>query len=340
MRTIGQVQVLFAPEGQSGGGEASGAGTASPAPSGTSGSGTVTPSSSQPSGASSSSAGTGTVASPPSPPTETVPADQTAAPDWSFDDVDFETGVVSVAEVVPPVAATPTQATPPTTAQPVAAEAKPAETVVPPVAAQPPGPKEASPPLLSSEPGELARQLMANESAILDAYSREQFALSPEEVEALETDVVGTVPKLMAKAALRAQVASLNFMAKQIPAMIERHLSVTKANAGNEDKFYTRWKDLGIDKASHHALVQKYGSLYRQANPAASMDQMIEDLGPVIVMAAKIPPRMPVVGQVNGTGAPQVRPPQPSPFVPAMSGPAAIPGTEDLNPWSVNPGDD
>ena len=130
----------------------------------------------------------------------------------------------------------------------------------------------------------------------------------------------------------------LTQLGKIVPAMIQRHSAITKAHSESEGKFYERWKDAGLSKAKHQGVVDKYAQLYRQANPSASLEQMIEDLGPMVVMAAKIPPAQP---QANGgLAAPMAKraaSPQPTPFVPAVGSPGAgnINQEEGDQPWLI-----
>ena len=69
------------------------------------------------------------------------------------------------------------------------------------VAQPPPGPQGAPPPptLSPAEPQRIAEALLQNEPAILDHVAKTIFALSPEDVEALETNAVEVIPKLMAR---------------------------------------------------------------------------------------------------------------------------------------------
>ena len=63
-----------------------------------------------------------------------------------------------------------------------------------------------------------------------------------------------------------------------------------RQNDQNADKFYERWPM--IKKSEHSELVNKYGVVYRQMHPSASLEQMIEDLGPMVMMAGRIAPQI------------------------------------------------
>ena len=101
----------------------------------------------------------------------------------------------------PLVPAEPTPAAPATeTPPPPEAQMQPApagQTPQTPTAqATPPqGQQAPSPPPSPAEPGKLAEMMQQNYTALAEQVSGE-FVLSKEEAEALETDVVGTLPKL------------------------------------------------------------------------------------------------------------------------------------------------
>lgn len=166
------------------------------------------------------------------------------------------------------------------------------------------------------------------EEALTDHLAAQEFALSPQDLEALEADAPAHIPKLLAKAYFKSQVNLMQQMSRLVPQMVQRQLRVSESNRKNEDRFYSRWPDL--DRTKHEPLVKKYATVYRQANPQATLEQMVEDLGPIVMMAGKVTPKAPAAS--NGNGG--VRPPQPTPFVPALGGPAAPPAVAEENPWA------
>jgi hypothetical protein len=240
---------------------------------------------------------------------------------------------------VPPAAA-PAEAPPIASgeAQPKAEAAKAAPDQSTSPAATPPA---ASPYIDPYDPATLSQHLTQNEAQAVELVAQHMFQLSPEEREALEQDVIGTVPKLLAKVFVKQQQNALTQMGRMIPMMIQRHLQAVKRNEGNEGKFYQRWPD--IDREKHHDSVMKYASVYRQMHPQASLEQMIEDLGPMIMMANKIVPQSLRPGapaaSAKQTGTPATpangRSPPPTPFVPAGSGAAQAPRAQELPAWEA-----
>lgn len=208
-------------------------------------------------------------------------------------------------------------------------------------------PEQATPPTQQAAPAALDRfdpvqlgnYLAQNEPAALEMASQ-IFALSDSEKEALETDVIGTIPKLLARVFVKSQQNLLAQMGSMIPIMMQRQMEMMKRHTANEEKFYAAWP--GIDRSKYHDSVMKYAAVYRQMHPQASLDQMIADLGPMIMMAHKIVPQM--SGQVAGGRSPanpahnagaNGRSPPPAPFVPAGAGPVSAAKPAQLEAWEA-----
>lgn len=232
--------------------------------------------------------------------------------------------------------------------QPPSAEPpKPAATAPEPAAPAPtatPAPTEATSPTAATQPnldpfdpGQLAQHLEQNQEQVVQYVADNLFKLSDKDVEALESDVVGTIPKLLARSFVAAQQNLLMQMSRIIPNMIQRHGEVTKQHNEAVNEFYTRWPDIGKAKDQRVAigdkqvavadLVKQYATVYRQMHPQASRQDAIEAVGPMVMMAAKLVPSAAAPQSPAQRPSPMAptgasgRPPQPSPFTPA--GPSA-----------------
>ena len=338
----------YAPEGAAGGGSGAGPGAPS-APAG--GAGESSSPSSASSGAASTAqpSGPGGAATTPAPapaglPSEAgAPSSGAAGPESSFEglmddsqDDDFDS--LNLSPQAEPVAPQPVQPQP---VQPTA----PVQVAQQPVAPQAPGPQEAplDPASIPSpaEPGRIAELLLRDEAAISDHLASTEFQLTQADLEALETDVATAVPKLLSRVYVKSQINMMKQLERMVPAIIQRYNKVTASNDRNESHFYTRWP--ALNQAEHSQLVNRLAMTYRQMNPGATLEQMTEELGPIVMMTAKIgmqpgAPQAPNGGftQAGGTvpaagGARLVR--APSPFRPAMGGAGAIPQPADDNPW-------
>ena len=232
--------------------------------------------------------------------------------------------------VVPP-AVVPAPVAPATPA--VAAPATPGTPAVAPAT----GPQEATASIPSpAEPGKIADAMLANEQDFVAHMAANDFKLSPEDIQAIETDVVGFIPTMLSRMYMKAQVNTLKQMERIVPAMIARQTKVMARNAENTGKFYSRWPSL--NQTEHGNTVNRLAVTYRQMNPTASLEQMIEDLGPIVMMTAKVP----MTAVPNGQGGPHAaaapvgRPAAPpSPFRPAATAAASgAPQPGIVDPWA------
>jgi hypothetical protein len=201
------------------------------------------------------------------------------------------------------------------------------------------------------DPAALAGHLAASEAAAIEFVAKEMFQLSDSEREALEQDVIGTVPKLLARVFVKSQQNVLNQLGRIIPTMIQRHTEAMRANDMGVERFYARWKDL--DRSKHNEIATKYATVYRHMHPNATLEQMIEDLGPMVMMAARVVPSTgaPAVAMGQAAGeppgqrpgvaaapqppAPNGRRPPPSPFTPAGAGPTAQSRAPEKEAWEA-----
>lgn len=241
-----------------------------------------------------------------------------------------------------PSPATPTPAEPaPTPApapqpQPAPAPApSPAEPVVPTPAPAPDSASNqqgtqvqqqpaASPKFDPADPISLAQALAepANFNAAIDHLAQTQFKMEPTELEALEADVAGQLPKLLAKAAVFSQMQFLTMLSRSVPHMIQRHQTVMEKHNDNLNQFYSAWPTL--DRVKHGAVVNEMATRFRQMFPQVTKDQMIEQLGPMVLASQGLPiVAMAKSGQVVPTTKVNVAPqpaPKPAGFVPAAPG--------------------
>lgn len=318
----------------SGGGGSSSASAPSAAPS--SGSAPTSPSSpSAPSAPSSPSSASPSSTSPPASPDGAV----TSQP--GGDALDFEAifaGPIDASPAsapIPPAPAPVPPVAPPAVAPAAAPVAQPAVPASEPVAPPAPTPATstagASPPALDpSDPASIASHLMLNRDAAIAHIAETRFKLSPEDVEALESDTVGTVPKLLARTFVELQSTMLNQMARLVPQMVQRQTEAVKKNTEAENAFYSMWPT--IDRSKHGDLVKRYAITYRQMHPEATREQMFADVGPLVMMAAKIPLAAPQAPGGN-PAQPQIPSPKPVPFVPAGgAAPGGPNNSVELNP--------
>lgn len=177
----------------------------------------------------------------------------------------------------------------------------------------------AAPELDPYDPGALANHLNQNEAQVVQHLAENQFKLSAEDIEALESNTAAFVPTLLARTFVKAQQNMLMQMGRLMPVMMQKQTQMLQRNTENETKFYSRWPD--IKKDQHGDLVRQYAVVYRQMNPTKTLQEMIEAVGPMVMMSANITPSAP--GAPPKAASPMAPAgngrPQPSPFTPAAA---------------------
>lgn len=150
---------------------------------------------------------------------------------------------------------------------------------------------------------------------MIEHVAKTMFAISKEDMEELETNVGEAIPKLLGRTFVKMQANMLQQMARMVPQMVQKTTETVRRNAENEAKFFAAWPALKPEQ--HSDLVRRYATTYRQMHPQATFDQMVQDLGPLVMMAAKVAPATP---------APATSKPQP--FVPSVPGATAVSQTQ------------
>jgi len=179
-----------------------------------------------------------------------------------------------------------------------------------------------------SDPRSLTEQLTQHKDALIGAIAQERFKLSPEEMNALEIDAVGTIPRLLAKVYYEAVTASLNHIQNFVPQMQAQFRNAEQANAEAEKVFYGAFPQL--DKAKHHEDVMMFAQMFRSTNPNLSREDFIAGVGAAVMAKNRIAP-----AATNGKG-PTVnpKPAATTPFVPAQAGATVKVTPEEPSPWA------
>lgn len=237
-------------------------------------------------------------------------------------------------------ASAPTAPTQPTGQQPVAppagqqpAQQQPAQT---PVAAEGQPTGEGAAQRIYS-PAELAQALGQNKSTMIEALAQQKFALSPEEIQSLEVDAVGVLPKIMARVYFEATVNGLQQIANMVPRMVEHVANTRIAESDSERAFFDAWPNIDARNAEQVKVVTQLSNSFRQMNPRASMEDAIKYVGQAATafLGLQAPQRNSNGGQAprgNNGGTPPRR--TNPPFAPAGGGRAQPPAGTPTAPAS------
>jgi hypothetical protein len=147
------------------------------------------------------------------------------------------------------------------------------------------------------------------------------FALDQNAADELAADPVSAVPKLMARTMFETIQATMQAVHHFLPQLIEQHEVRRVAAKEVEDKFYTTWPKL--DRKAHDSFIRQAASVYRQMNPSATLEQIINAVGAQAMVAFKIPTETPKAPWQRNPATPQTPTPPHRPA--AASTPRAAP---------------
>ena len=169
----------------------------------------------------------------------------------------------------------------------------------PPVEAAPPSQSPSAPRTARDEMQQAVNDFKGNFNELSNWAAQELFSLSPEESDALDTDVRSAIPKLMGRVYTQAIMAATNIALNFTPRMIsEGFASQSAATArSNEAKnaFYKEYPEL--NEATHGAAFNQWAKMFRQMNPKASRADAIKFVGNALLTqfgiqrAVKAPPQ-------------------------------------------------
>lgn len=187
--------------------------------------------------------------------------------------------------------ATPAPAAAPAPAAPKQPEATPpAATATPPApAAEPPKTPETPPAPAADQPPQLtAEQRLTLRNNYIAEVAKE-YQLTEEQSAALIASPNTVLPQLAAR--LRVDVVDqvvpmlAEYVRNALPGLINHITTVQTTSKANEDSFFQKWPEL----KAHEKEVQRIAMTWRQANPSASREQAIQEIGFLAWQAVKLP---------------------------------------------------
>lgn len=239
-----------------------------------------------------------------------------------------------VAPVATPVATPAPQAkvgaTPPVPAAPPVVNPE-----VPVVAATTPPSEPTAPSSGDSKPEGIDGVLSAlkeQEGKLLEDLSA-GFALSPEDVTALEVDAVVHTPKLLARTYLRSVETSLQYMKQLIPSMLKQGMTQMRTEMEAEQAFFSQFPSL--KKETHGKDVTDFALAFRHTNPQITRDALMKAVGAAVMAkhgissaGGSLAPAAVASSGMNGAGVVKT-----APFTPAPSG--VVTHTQQVapSPW-------
>lgn len=216
-------------------------------------------------------------------------------------------GEVAPEGVKPPVE-DPAAAPAPTEPAPEAPQPAPAEQPQP----------EAPVPMMTPE--EVNAKYQEVRSNAIEALSKSYYRLDEDTVEKLrDGDPQEIVPQLLSKVYFDAVTMALGQMHQQLPAAIARHMQAQQTYDGYETAFFEVWPQL---VKADHATISRLAQAHRVANPNATPEAAIREVGAqaMLALGISLEGQTPPASEVP----PVVPAPAAVPFSPAQGGPAGV----------------
>lgn len=139
------------------------------------------------------------------------------------------------------------------------------------------------------------------------------YALTQEQIDEFEENPAAFIPKAMSRVYMDSISAAFNQFTNYLPRMVSMVLEQRENMNSAEKAFFDRWPDL----LEHRDAVLRLGMSYRQANPQASMDDFINEVGAQTMVALRKQP-----APIQQAPAPKQ---QAKPFKPASGTPVSTP---------------
>jgi hypothetical protein len=153
---------------------------------------------------------------------------------------------------------------------------------------------------------QLRQQIEEKKSEIEGSVATQLYSLSDEERDLLVTEPEKVLPQMAARVHLNAVTAVLTQISQRLPAMVLTLMEVQKAHVQAEDQFWNQFPTL--NRQTDANTVMTLMKTYRQANPNATQEEAIKQVGAMAVVALgkhlqpnqqqQAPASQPVVRQV------------------------------------------
>lgn len=166
-------------------------------------------------------------------------------------------------------------------------------------------------PLTDEEAGQVFTEWRQTTEELL---AQHHYALTPEMIEEYEENPAALIPKLMSRVYMDSISAAFNQFTNYLPRMVGMVLEQRESMNAAEKAFFDKWPDL----LNHRDAVLRLGQSYRGANPQASMDDFINEVGAQTMVALRLNPANANGGMTQQQAAPAAK----KAFKPAVDTPS------------------
>ncbi len=199
---------------------------------------------------------------------------------------------------------------------------KPEETVAVESPRQQPAPQPQPAPSPQLTDDEIRDRIMKARKEVVD-FMAGRYKLSEEDAALLQTAPEQVLPRMAANLYADVYDAVFQTINAQLPQLIRGVLTQHESQRQFWATFFEKWPML--NKPEYREPIGRAIQLYRQLNPKASAQQMVDDVGAQVAIMVKAIPS-PTVTQAERPAAPALSPQAAArPFVPASPGASSAP---------------
>lgn len=171
---------------------------------------------------------------------------------------------------------------------------------------------EESAPVQTQTPEQVQQRYTQWRGQSEELLATHHYALTQEQIDEMDLDPAKFIPKVMSRVYLDAVTAALTQVTQHLPRLVAQINAQSVNSDKSEESFYSRWPKL----KDHAPTVLRMGATYRQLNPAASVEEFINEVGAQAMVALRISPEEMGVQTQKPNGKTV------TPFRPAASTPA------------------
>lgn len=119
-----------------------------------------------------------------------------------------------------------------------------------------------------------------------DLLAQHHYRLDEKAVEELNANPAAYIPKAMARVYMDSISAAFQQFSTYLPRMVDQVLVQRERTNADEKAFFERWPDL----VGQREVVWRIGQAYRQANPSATKEAFINEVGAQAMVALRLVP--------------------------------------------------
>lgn len=196
-------------------------------------------------------------------------------------------------------------------------------------------PKKEEPKLLSDD--EAASLFTEWRDTTENLLAEHVYKMTEDQVAELNENPAAYIPKAMSRVYLDSISAAFQQFTIYLPRMVDQVLEMKEKNSKNENDFFSAWPELAKHEKGKETVL-RLGAAYRQANPGATTEEWINEVGAQAMVTLRLTPTNGHANGANGNGKVDEKTPpvKEKAFKPASNTPAKeTPKQKPTNPFEA-----